>query len=318
MQPTDEQVRVVCGADGGWWCERVYRWTDNEPLAQAATWIVEVPVRILIIIVVAWVLHRLVRRAIAKLSERLGGLRSRAPERLAAAIDPRSEARAQTISTVLRGLASALIATIAVITILGELGIAIGPLVAGAGIAGVALGFGAQSLVKDFLSGMFMILEDQFGVGDVIDVGEVSGPGISGVVESVSLRATRLRSVDGTVWHVPNGEIRRVGNKSQQWSRALLDITVAYGTDVERASEVIQRTAEAVAIEPEWAERVLETPSVWGVEGVGAEGVTIRLVVKTTPGDQWELMRHLRVRIKAALDGAGIDVPPALWVRPTP
>ena len=125
----------------------------------------------------------------------------------------------------------------------------------------------------------------------------------------MSLRTTRLRDVNGVVWHIPNGIIDRIGNKSQQWSRALLDIGIAYGSDVERAIEVIRHTAEETAAEPEWAERVLETPEVWGVENLGADGVEVRLVVKTTPGDQWELMRQLRVRIKAALDAEGIELP---------
>src|SRR6185369_98079 len=143
----------------------------------------------------------------------------------------------------------------AIFMILGEVGIDLGPLLAGAGIIGVAIGFGSQSLVKDFLSGIFILVEDQFGVGDTVDLGEAVG-----VVEVVSLRTTRLRSVDGTVWHVPNGEIRRVGNKSQHWSRALLDIQVAYTTDLERAQQVINDVAHAV-----WHEdkHVLEEPEVW-------------------------------------------------------
>jgi small conductance mechanosensitive channel len=194
---------------------------------------------------------------------------------------------------------------------LGEVGIDLGPLIAGAGVLGVAIGFGSQSLVRDFLSGAFILVEDQFGVGDIVDVGEASG-----TVEAVSLRTTRLRAIDGTVWHVPNGEIRRVGNMSQHWSRALLDIEVAYDTVVAHARSVIKRVADAV-----WAEDdgVLEEPELWGVEQLGANGVMLRLVVKTTPSQQWRVSRQLRERIKAAFDEEGIEIPfpqQTVWHKP--
>jgi small conductance mechanosensitive channel len=186
--------------------------------------------------------------------------------------------------------------------VLGELGINLGPLLAGAGILGIALGFGSQSLVRDFLSGMFILIEDQFGVGDIVSLDMQT----DGVVEAVSLRSTRVRSVDGTLWHVPNGEIRRVGNMSQHWSRALLDIEVAYSTDLEQAQAVIREVAEAY-----WKEdpAVLDQPEVWGVEAFGASGITIRLVVKTTPSEQWRVSRALRQRLKSAFDSAGIEIP---------
>ena len=194
---------------------------------------------------------------------------------------------------------------------LDELGVNLAPLLAGAGVVGLAIGIGAQSLVKDFLSGIFILIEDQFGVGDIVDL-----DGTSGTVEAISLRTTQLRAVEGTVWHVPNGEIRRVGNMSKHWSRALLDIQVAYGADVDRARRVIKRTADEV-----WRERsgvVLEEPEVWGVEELGASSVLIRLVVKTTPSRQWEIARLLRERIKAAFDAEGIEIPfpqQAVWHR---
>src|SRR5439155_11376125 len=180
----------------------------------------------------------------------------------------------------------------------------LGPLLAGAGIVGVAIGFGAQTLVKDFLSGMFMLIEDQFGVGDVIDAGFASG-----VVEGVSLRTTRLRDVEGTVWHIPNGEIHRIANKSQDWSRAVLDVQVALGTDLREAERVIKEVADAVWTEERWSTSILEEPEVWGGEGMAANSVTIRLVVKTKPSDQWDLMRVLRERISSAFLAAGIKLP---------
>jgi small conductance mechanosensitive channel len=171
----------------------------------------------------------------------------------------------------------------------------------GASIIGVAVGFGAQSLVKDFLSGMFMIVEDQYGVGDVIDTGVASG-----TVEGVSLRTTRLRDAEGVVWHIPNGNILRVGNKSQQWARALLDIPVAYDADLVAATDAIRAAADAVAADPAFTHLVIDDPEVLGVEQVTNDQVVIRLGVKTQPLEQWKVARELRARVKAALDAAGI------------
>ena len=199
----------ACGVDPGWVCEQVFEATDNAALADAADWFVNKPLTILLILVVAGLGARLARRVIARIVD---GPAPTSPT-LGATLSPdaslRAQARAATISTVLGGLSTATIYTIAFLTILGEFDINLGPLLAGAGIAGVALGFGAQSMVKDFLAGFFMLVEDQFGVGDVIDVGEATG-----TVEKLTLRSTQLRSDDGTVWHVPNGVIQRVGNQS--------------------------------------------------------------------------------------------------------
>ncbi len=172
--------------------------------------------------------------------------------------------------------------------------------------------------MKDFLAGIFIIVEDQYGVGDIIDVGELSNTPVSGTVESVSLRSTKLRSVNGTVWHVPNGAVLRVGNMSQQWARALLDVSVAYGSDLDLAQAEIKRVADELWHEPEWAGLVLEEPEVWGVEDLTPDGVTIRLVVKTQPAEQFKVLRELRTRIKAALDAAGVEIPTpqrTVWVR---
>ena len=221
----------------------------------------------------------------------------------------RAAARAETLGHVLRSISAFAVWTIAAITVLGEVGIALGPLVAGAGIAGVALGFGAQSLVKDFLAGIFIIVEDQYGVGDIIDVGDVSGTLVSGVVESVSLRATRLRSTNGTVWHVPNGTILRVGQhepavgagaaRPRRWS------TAPTSTRRRRSSS---RRPTGCGRTPNFAGQILEEPEMWGVENLAPEGVTIRLVVKTQPAEQFKVLRELRGRIKAALDAAGIEI----------
>lgn len=315
------QFRDVCGEDPGWFCEQVLDWTGNNDLARIADFALGKPLTILLILVVAAVVNRLVRRGIKRglrrlsaggVQERLGAMRRRTPSAFLETeeMSLRAGQRVEALASVLRSVASFVIWLTAAFMVLGELGVDLGPLLAGAGIIGVALGFGSQSLVRDFLSGLFILVEDQFGVGDIVDVGEASG-----VVEAVSLRTTRLRSVDGTVWHVPNGEIRRVGNMSQHWSRALLDVEVAYATDIDHAKTVIKRVADAV-----WKERpeVLEEPEIWGVENLGPSGVVIRLVVKTRPSEQWDVSRDLRQRLKAAFDEEGIEIPfpqQTVWYR---
>ncbi len=282
--------------------------------------------RILLIVVLAVVVRYLAHRAISRLVRRaltgtvpdvirpvLGRARGRVVQDDAPLLTERRRQRAETLGSVLRSVTSILVLTVAFVMVLGELGFDLGPIVASAGIAGVALGFGAQNVVKDVLNGMFMILEDQYGVGDAIDVGEASG-----IVEAIGLRVTRLRAVDGTVWHVRNGEILRVGNMSQQWSRALLDINVAYGTDTDHAAHVIKAVADGVWRDDELGHLVLDEPEVWGVEALGADGLTIRLVVKTVPLEQWTVARQLRGRLKAAFDREGIEIPfpqRTLWMR---
>ena len=302
----------TCGQDPGAACLWVLRTTDSAVAAGAAEWVVTRPLKILLVVGLAVVLYRLVARAIGRFIEslrsasvqrRLESLKEAAPGALVApgAVNARAVQRAETVGAVLRSIAKVVIGGLAALMVLGEFGLDLAPLIAGAGIVGVAIGFGAQSLVKDFLSGIFMLVEDQLGVGDIVDVGEAAG-----LVEGVSLRTTRLRDVEGTVWHVPNGEIRRVGNKSQQWSRALLDVQVAFDTDLAEATRVIKAAADEVWHSDDVGASVLEEPEVWGAEGFGPTGIAIRLVVKTQPADQWKVLRELRSRIKVALDRAGI------------
>lgn len=253
-------------------------------------------VRIVIVVAIAFVATQLVRRAIRRFVE---GVRNRTTD----ALSPRAAQRAETLGALLRSIASFVIWTIAALTVLGELGINLGPLIAGAGIVGIALGFGAQNLVRDFLSGIFMLIEDQYGVGDTIDVGPASG-----VVEGVSLRTTRIRDVEGNVWHVPNGTIQWVANMSQQWARALVDVDVSVDSDPDAATTVLLDAATALAADPVWRVEFLEPPEVWGVERLGPDGYTVRLAAKVRPGSQWKVARELRARIGTALDGAGIGM----------
>jgi small conductance mechanosensitive channel len=219
-------------------------------------------------------------------------------------VDPRSQARIQTLTSLFGSVTSVIIWVVAALMVLSELGVSIAPLLASAGIAGVALGFGAQSLVKDFLSGVFMVLEDQYGVGDDIDAGEATG-----TVEQVNLRSTRLRSADGTVWFIPNGEIRRVGNRSRQWARALLDISVGYGSDLDRVRGIVLEVATEVCERDDQREVVLEPPEVLGVEALALDGVILRLVIKTEPGAQEKLTRALRLALKDRFDAEGVEIP---------
>jgi small conductance mechanosensitive channel len=293
-----------------------------EDAAQIAGEYVAVSVRIAVVIVAAVLLRFVLRRAIDKVVRRSmasptvpESLRVRFGEASNIAVERRRQ-RTETVGSVLRSVSTIVIFGVAFTTVLGQLGVDLGPILASAGIIGVAVGFGAQNLVRDFLNGIFMILEDQYGVGDAIDVGEAAG-----IVESVGLRTTRLRNVDGTVWHVRNGEIVRVGNMSQGWSRALLDISVAYGTDVGLAQEVIKRVAVQVSEGAEVGDCILDEPQVWGVEMLGADGIDIRLVVKTAPLEQWKVARELRRRLKEGFDAEGIEIPfpqRALWIRSSP
>ncbi|MGY6501270.1 MAG: mechanosensitive ion channel family protein [Acidimicrobiales bacterium] len=315
--PTAEEVVDACGEEPSWICRWVIENYENAGVATAADVLLARPLKIALILLVAWVVNRLVRRGIRRFTARLadpdistlgaiGRMGKYTPTMLATTtqVNVRASARAETLSGVLRSVATVFIWGMAILMVLGELAINLGPLIAGAGVAGVALGFGAQSLVKDFLSGIFMLIEDQYGVGDVVDVGEAIG-----VVEGMTLRSTRLRALDGAVWHVPNGEIARVGNMSQQWSRALLDVEVAYGTDLTHAREVIARVADEVYQDPAWRGIILEAPEIWGVEALAADGIAIRLVLKTRPGEQWGLQRELRARLKDVFDAEGIEIP---------
>ncbi|HEY2273404.1 MAG TPA: mechanosensitive ion channel domain-containing protein [Jatrophihabitantaceae bacterium] len=281
-------------------------------------WLVEVPVRIAITIVVCLILraiiNRLINRAVkpVKVGEVPRILRP-FKERVSVSflestglVSERRNQRAATIGSVLKSCVSITIVAIAVLLILADLNVNLAPFIAGTSIVGVALGFGAQNIVKDFLSGMFMMLEDQYGVGDTIDFQLASG-----TVEAVGLRTTRLRDVNGTVWYVRNGEVLRVGNKSQGFAQVVLDIPIDAWADVKKASDAIQREAEDMRSEDEWSDLFLGDPEVQGVESMTREETVIRLVARTRPGEQFRIARELRRRIRERLDRLDIhaDVP---------
>ncbi|MFO7191854.1 MAG: mechanosensitive ion channel family protein [Thermocrispum agreste] len=306
-----------CVADAGSWCQQVWHLTGNSWLAGSAEWLVAKPLAIVLTIVVAllvrWLIHRLIDR-LTRLPSAAGDdqkrpallrpLKEKAPNLLNSTLMERRRQRAKTIGSVLKSVASFLIFSIAVMQILSVLGVNLAPILASAGIAGVALGFGAQNLVKDFLSGLFMMAEDQYGVGDVVDLGDASG-----VVESVGLRITTLRDINGTVWYVRNGEILRVGNSSQGHANAVVDMLLAPGSDIDRASRIMQDVATEVTAEEPISADVLEPPNLLGVNSITAEGITLRLTVKVKAGRQYAVERALRARITTALTDAGFETP---------
>ena len=295
---------------------------DTDELSEVLRGMVGPALTILLILVVAEIVSliakRFVQKAVERAKEPSSGRRDDLRRRVGLAEgDPvsteRRAQRADAVGALASSIISVVIWVVAIIMSLSEVGVQVGPLIAGAGIIGVALGFGAQDLVKDFLSGLFMLMEDQYGVGDVIDAGEAVG-----VVEGISLRTTRIRDVTGTLWHVPNGEIARIGNMSQEWARALLDVDVAYGTDIDAASDIIQRVASDMSHEEAYHDAFLGEPEMWGVQDLGTDSVVLRLVIKTRPGEQWAITRELRRRIKMAFDVAEVEIPfpqRTLWLR---
>ena len=273
----------------------LHRWLDDHGPGLAAH-VSRVVLVVLLALVVRALAHhaidRMIRTAITggplkPLKERTRGTVFDASPLLS----ERRRQRTETLGSVLRSIASFATAAVAVPMVLSELGVDLAPVIAGAGIVGVAVGFGAQNLVKDFLTGMFMLLEDQYGVGDDVDVGPATG-----TVEAVTLRSTRLRDADGTVWHVRNGEIDRVGNRSQGWARAVVDVPLALTNDVERVRTLLLD----VASEPEWQDKVLEEPHAWGLESLGSAGIVLRLALRTTPTERETVERELRERVLRA------------------
>ena len=325
-----ETVNDPCSADE-FLCQRALEWTDNEQLAEFADVLIGKPLKIIALValglVARFILHRLVDRVVRKaevgvLPDRVSRMamgHAKSAEVSSAARDTvvatRRVQRAQTMGSLLKSIITGVVVAIVVTMCLAEVNVNVAPIIASAGIIGIALGFGAQSLVSDFLSGIFMIFEDQYGVGDVVDLGEASG-----TVEAVSLRVTRLRDVNGTVWYVRNGEIIRVGNMSQNWARSVLDINVAYTEDLARVRRVLQEVAHDLWEDEDFKGLIIEEPEVWGVEAMTAEGVTVRVTLKTAPMEQWEVAREMRQRIKGRFDHEGIEIPlpqRVVWHRDT-
>ncbi|QYC44032.1 putative MscS family protein YkuT [Nonomuraea coxensis DSM 45129] len=281
---------------------------DNAPWAP----LVATAITIVLIVVLAFVIRNIAHRVITRVVTRAatgGSITSRfrkgaAPDGIDVLLHERRKQRAETMGSVLRYIASIVIMGTAVLTVLDRLTIPIAPVLTSVGILGVAIGFGAQELVKDFIAGLFMLMEDQYGVGDVIDAGAAVG-----TVEAVTLRVTRLRDADGRVWYVRNGTITRVGNESQGWSRAFVDVPVAYDADVVAVKVLLEHTAEEMWADAELREsKIVEQPQVYGVEQLSNSAMVFRVTVKTLPSAQAEVARELRLRVKTAMDTAGIPM----------
>lgn len=292
--------------------------TNVPPPSTWWDWFVGLPLRIILIVAISGIVLVLLRRSIRSITNHVadgtpfldrgilkpigqsevGGVLAKANP-LASA---RRAQRARTLGSVLRSSATIVVGGTAFFLVLGELGVNLAPFIASAGVIGVALGFGAQSLVKDFLTGLFMLLEDQYGVGDVVDVGPANG-----TVEAVTLRITKIRDADGTLWYVPNGTMLRVGNKTQGWATAVVEIDVDYFADLDQVRALLGEAASRVVKDPVVGAHVLGTPTITGIERLSADAVTLRLKVKTSPAMQWEVARQLRIATRDALEKA--DVP---------
>lgn len=299
--------------DVGPTAEKVQAWLLGDGLRILLT--------LLLAVVVRWLLHRTIDRFVATMTSRaaqkvVAATRSnRATRALGEATgvtNERSQQRMQTMGSLLKSIVTFVVSLVAALTVMSLVGLPLGPLLASAGVGGVALGFGAQSLVKDFLSGIFMILEDQYGVGDVIDTGEAVG-----TVEEVTLRVTRLRDANGVTWYVRNGEIIRIANRSQGWSMATVDVPVSYLADVDEVLRVMRGSVAGMADEERWQEVLIEDPDVVGVESIVGQVMTVRTLAKCAANQHWSVQRELRERLKTALDGAGIAPPPTTLPPPT-
>jgi len=275
--------------------ESLYDLLRDGRFGDAATFLAWLALGIAVVMVGALIATRLGSRAARRSVESLVA-RSTLP-----GANARSAGRAQTLGGVAASLVRVVIWSVAGLLVLDKFGINLGPLLAGASIVGVALGFGAQSLVKDFLSGFFILAEDQYGLGDVITISDTTA-----TVEEVNLRVTRMRGADGTVWFIPNGEIRKVGNSHKEWSRAIVDVLVPLGTDVSEACAAIGRELADLRADEEWSASVLEAPEVLGVEAMGPDGTTVRVAVKTDPNERARVARELRARILARLRSDGV------------
>jgi small conductance mechanosensitive channel len=307
----------VCPADGGTWCELLLRFTGQAWIARAGGAVMDPAFRTLLIVAIAVLIRAICHRLIRKVANGIGEgsapsllrpLREKAASGLrhrgGAMLVERRRQRAATIGSLLRSVASFAIYGTAFVLVLGEFGVNIAPIIASAGVIGVAVGFGAQNLVKDFLSGIFMMLEDQYGVGDVVDLGEATG-----TVETIGLRVCTVRDIEGTLWYVRNGAINRVGNHSQHFSIALVDVPLGYGADLQQATEVAEQAAKDAVAEPPLAEQLLGEVAVLGVQSVTAEGMTLRVTVKTRAGQQVPVRRALSEGITTAFHEAGIPPP---------
>lgn len=272
---------------------------EHVPL-DSREWLLSHGVRIAIVLVAGFVLLFLARLAVRRMQRRL--------EAAEGATQELTLQRAATLTQAITYVVRVAVWTLTILVVLGEFDINLGPLIAGAGIIGVALGFGAQSLVRDFLSGFFILLEDQFGVGDIIEV-SIGGQQVTGKVEKLNLRTTDVRAFDGTRHTIPNGNILMVGNRSRGWARVIVDVSVAYTEDLDRVRGVLEELFAELREDPDLQSTLVSGPEVLGVEGVGEKDVVLRVTAEVRPTRKASLERMLRQRIKERFDLRGIAVP---------
>src|ERR1022692_298308 len=307
-QPAGSTLLAACKANPGIACRLVWDISHSTSAAELTNVYLAGPSKLalrigfvlLIALIVRAAAHRTIIRATATARR---DNRSR-PETGRAANDRRHQ-RANALDSILRNAASVTIFSIALLIIAGDMGLNLAPVLASAGVLGVAVGFGAQHLVSDFLAGIFIVLEDQYGVGDVVDIGAISG-----TVEGVSLRITRLRDVNGVVWYIRNGTVKKAGNESQGWARAVVDFPVPYHRDVGRVRELMLAATAVMWQDSSWQDVILEAPEVWGVHELSSEAVVMRVTARTKPMRQWEVARELRERLKLALEAVNGPPPP--------
>ena len=266
--------------------------------ATVVTWLIDHGIRILIIVVVGAVLWFALNKLLPPIVRRIVA-RTKDKESKAG-----MEKRTNTLVSIFRGIGRVFIVIIGIMMILPELGVDIVPVVAGLGIAGFALGFGAQYLIRDLIAGTFIILENQYRVGDVVRVADIGG-----LVEEVTLRKTVLRDLDGIVHHVPNGEIRAASNFTRHFARVNLDVPVAYGTDLDHAISVINRVGKELAEDEKWRKVIKSPPQVLRVNNLGDSGIDIKILGDVKAMEQWAVMGELRLRLKKAFDAEGIEIP---------
>ena len=315
LAPVPGTLTGNCGANPGIVCRVVWDLSHSTAAAQVVQVYLAGPIgrtaRIVFIILVALIVRAITNRLINKVTERAAVMSGpangksaihRAGVAVHLAGTARREQRARALGSILRSAVSVLVFGIAVLTILGVLGFNLAPLLASTAVLGVALGFGAQNLVRDYLAGVMMLVEDHYGVGDTINVKDVTG-----TVEAMTLLTTRLRDVNGVVWHIRNGTIDAVGNESQGWSRAIIDYPVAYSQDLARIRRLMEHAAGGLYRDRHWRSLMLEKPEVWGAQELSSKEVTMRIVAKTEPMRQWEVARELRARVKSVLDVAGVE-----------
>ena len=299
-----------CGEDPTRLCTLVEELTGNaEVAATVDTWLAA-PLRALLIIIVAIIAYRLVsalvRRSVTRYEAEIRRRIERARQ-LDASENPRAETRRlqrlHAIGGAARSGLGIIIGFTAFLLVAAQF-VDLRPILAGAGLAGIVIGFGAQQLIADLLAGFSMLVEDQYGVGDWIDV-----DGKIGEVEKVGLRATSFRDLDGIVWHVPNGQVAKVGNLSQRWARATLEIPLPLDVDITEARRIVSGIAHGLATDERWADDIIGDPEIWGITEWSERGLRLRLVVPTRPLRNWEVNRQLRERLKIAFDAAGIRMP---------